>query len=76
MLTSEPTNNLDLEAVVALADSVDTFQGGVVIVSHDQFFIERVAKEIYVVEEGVVRRVESFKDYKKSVLKKARLLNA
>ena len=62
--------------MVALADSVETFQGGVVIVSHDQFFIERVAKEIYVVEEGVVKRVESFKDYKKLVLKKARLLNA
>ena len=76
LVLDEPTNNLDLEACVALADSVEGFQGGVVIVSHDQFFIERVAKEIWVVEDGAVKRVESFKEYKKSVLKKARLLNA
>ena len=30
---SQPTNNLDLEAVVALADAVESFEGGVVVVS-------------------------------------------
>jgi phosphohistidine phosphatase SixA len=34
--SNRPTNNLDLEAVAALADAVEAFQGGVVLVSHDQ----------------------------------------
>jgi ATP-binding cassette subfamily F protein 3 len=69
----QPTNNLDLEAVVALADAVESFEGGVVVVSHDQYFVGRVAKEVWVVEDGRVIRAESFMAYKKQVLKKMRV---
>jgi ATP-binding cassette subfamily F protein 3 len=48
LILDEPTNNLDLEAVAALADAVETFKGGVVLVCHDQYFVQRVAKEIHV----------------------------
>eukprot|EP00798_Chlamydomonas_sp_ICE-L_P030624 gene30624-35635_t len=74
LIMDEPTNNLDLEAVVALAEAVEKFDGGVVVVSHDQYFVGKVAKEIWVVEAGRVRLAESFSSYKKQVLKKMRAL--
>jgi ATP-binding cassette subfamily F protein 3 len=67
----EPTNNLDLEAVAALAECVENFDGGVLLVSHDQYFVGRVAKEVWVVEGGAVNRVESFASYTKGI--KARI---
>ena len=54
LILDEPTNNLDLEAVEALAATVETFDGGVVIVSHDQYFVSRVAKEVSAHKQSVV----------------------
>merc|ERR1711968_358041 len=51
----EPTNNLDISAVEALADAVEAFDGGVVLVSHDQYFVSRVAKTVWIVGDGQVR---------------------
>ena len=46
---------------------MESFDGGVLLVSHDQYFVGRVAKEVWVVEGGSVERVESFKAYTKSI---------
>lgn len=70
LVLDEPTNNLDLESVAALADSVRTFQGAVVCVSHDQFFVDRIANEAWVVNAGKVKKAESFAAYRKAQLKK------
>ena len=67
LVMDEPTNNLDLEAVAALAECVQSFNGGVVIVSHDQYFVSRVANEVWVVEGRSVTRVESFAKYLEEV---------
>ena len=56
LVLDEPTNNLDLEAVAALAEAVENFQGGVVLVSHDQYFVQGHAREVFVVETARVRR--------------------
>lgn len=69
LICDEPTNNLDLEAVEALADCVRRFEGGVLIVSHDQYFVSKVANEVRVIDGGRVFRVESFDAYKRSILK-------
>jgi len=66
----EPTNNLDLESVVALADCIERFEGGVVLVSHDQYFVGRVAEEVWVVEKGKVTKAESFAKYRAQALAK------
>ena len=70
LILDEPTNNLDLESVAALADAVEAFQGGVVLVSHDQYFVGRVAKEVWLVAKGGVKKVESFDKYREYQLKK------
>ena len=70
LVLDEPTNNLDLESVVALADCIEKFEGGVVLVSHDQYFVSRVAKEVWVVEHNQVKKAESFEHYRKQQLSK------
>lgn len=64
LILDEPTNNLDLESVAALAESVQQFKGAVICVSHDQFFVQAVANEAWVVNGGKVRQVESFDSYR------------
>jgi len=70
LVLDEPTNNLDLESVAALADCVARFDGGVVLVSHDQYFVGRVATEVWLVAKQAVKKVESFDKYRDYQLKK------
>lgn len=71
LVLDEPTNNLDLSSVEALADAVEQFEGGVVLVSHDQHFVSRVAKEVWLVGNGAVTRQESFESYRAYLLSQA-----
>ncbi len=70
LFLDEPTNNLDLESVEALAQSIKKFEGAVVVVSHDQYFVNEVANEVYVVAAGSVKQVESFDSYRKKQIAK------
>uniref|UniRef100_A0A7S1CJG3 ABC transporter domain-containing protein n=1 Tax=Bicosoecida sp. CB-2014 TaxID=1486930 RepID=A0A7S1CJG3_9STRA len=65
----EPTNHLDLDTIDALIVALGAFNGGVVIVSHDQHFVSSVADEIWYVADGKVTRFEgTLAEYKKSLL--------
>ena len=48
----------------------EKFEGGVVLVSHDQYFVSRVAREVYVVEKGTVKKAQSFDAYRAAELAK------
>ncbi|KAI3683914.1 hypothetical protein L1987_84429 [Smallanthus sonchifolius] len=69
LLLDEPTNHLDMQSIDALADALDEFTGGVVLVSHDSRLISRVCddeekSQIWVVENGSVEEFDgSFEDY-------------
>jgi ATP-binding cassette, subfamily F, member 3 len=52
MLLDEPTNHLDVYTREALEEALEQFTGALVVVSHDRYFIDRVAENIIVVEEG------------------------
>jgi ATP-binding cassette subfamily F protein 2 len=47
LLLDEPTNHLDMETIDALADAINEYEGGVVLVSHDFRLINQVAEEIW-----------------------------
>jgi ATPase subunit of ABC transporter with duplicated ATPase domains len=55
MLLDEPTNHLDLETIEALAMALNKFEGGVVLVSHDERLISLVVDEIWQVKVGRCR---------------------
>jgi ATP-binding cassette subfamily F protein 3 len=54
LLLDEPTNHLDPASRQVLQDSLGTFEGSLVVVSHDRPFVNAVAKEAYTVENGVL----------------------
>jgi len=69
LIMDEPTNNLDIESVDALSQAVLNFDGGVVLVSHDQTFVSAVANEVWVLGGGVLKKEESFEAYRKKIMK-------
>lgn len=46
LVLDEPTNHLDLEGIQALADGLEAYEGTILFVSHDRWFVERVATRI------------------------------
>ncbi|KIJ60082.1 hypothetical protein HYDPIDRAFT_161305 [Hydnomerulius pinastri MD-312] len=66
LLLDEPTNHLDIEGLDALMAALNTWNGGVIVISHDERFITTVAKELWVCADGTVTKfkgdVKSYKD--------------
>jgi ATPase subunit of ABC transporter with duplicated ATPase domains len=55
LLLDEPTNHLDLASLEALEEALLHFPGAVLAVSHDRWFIERVATQVWTLEDGQLR---------------------
>ncbi|MCR5438464.1 MAG: ABC-F family ATP-binding cassette domain-containing protein [Selenomonas sp.] len=51
LLLDEPTNDLDLETMAVLENFIDDFRGAIVFVSHDRFFVDRLAEKVFVYED-------------------------
>jgi ATPase subunit of ABC transporter with duplicated ATPase domains len=65
LLLDEPTNDLDVDTLRALEDALLRFSGCVVVISHDRWFLDRIATHILAFEDdGEVRWFEgNFQDY-------------
>jgi len=71
LLLDEPTNHLDMETIDSLADAINNFDGGMVLVSHDFRLISQVAQEIWICENGKATKWEStILDYKEHLKSK------
>jgi len=74
LLLDEPTNHLDMETIDALAEAINHFEGGLVLVSHDFRLINQVADEIWICEKQKVTKWEkdilAYKDHLKSKVMK------
>ncbi|WP_304224923.1 energy-dependent translational throttle protein EttA [Gracilinema caldarium] len=54
LLLDEPTNDLDVNTMRALEEAIDSFAGVVLVISHDRWFLDRVATHILAFEDGEV----------------------
>merc|ERR1712241_1431083 len=80
LLLDEPTNHLDMETIDALADAINNFDGGVVLVSHDFRLIDQVADTIWICEKQTVTKWEgdilTYKEHLKTKVMKESKKNA
>lgn len=64
LVLDEPTNDLDIQTLTILEDYLDHFEGIVIAVSHDRYFLDRVVRRIFAFENGTIRQYEGgFTDY-------------
>ena len=64
LILDEPTNDLDIQTLTILEDYLDSFDGIVIVVSHDRYFLDRVTKRLFVFEPGDIRQFEgNYSDY-------------
>ncbi|XP_030958889.1 ABC transporter F family member 1 [Quercus lobata] len=74
LLLDEPTNHLDIETIDSLAEALNEWDGGLVLVSHDFRLINQVAHEIWVCENQAVTRWEGdIMDFKAHLKQRAGL---
>ena len=65
LLLDEPTNDLDIETLGVLEDFIESFPGVVITISHDRFFLDRIAKKLWILDGqgGVEESLDVYTDY-------------
>jgi len=72
LVLDEPTNHLDLEAIGALEETLSSYTGTVILVSHDRYFLEKARLgTVYQISEGQFSKIASYKEYTDSMQKRA-----
>jgi len=54
LILDEPTNNIDRDGLAALKEAINEFEGGIIIITHDEQFCNSICKEIWVIENTVL----------------------
>ena len=69
LLLDEPTNHLDIEGLDALMDAIRKWNGGVIVISHDERFINNACDELWTCNDGRVEKFHgSVAAYKKLII--------
>jgi ATP-binding cassette, subfamily F, member 3 len=72
LVLDEPTNHLDIDSLEILEDELERFPGTVIFVSHDRYFLDRIADGIVEVSEGEVHRhAGGYSDWRRSAFQPA-----
>lgn len=75
LILDEPTNDLDTRTLAILEDYLDSYEGIVIVVSHDRYFLDRVTRRIFAFEEdGEIRQYEGgYTDYVNRLAEEGRI---
>ncbi|MGH4139405.1 ABC-F family ATP-binding cassette domain-containing protein [Clostridium sp.] len=76
LFLDEPTNDFDIQTLAVLEDYLDGFAGVVITVSHDRYFLDRVAEKIFSFEgnEKIIQFVGNYSEYQEYIEKNSNLL--
>ena len=76
LFLDEPTNDFDIQTLAVLEDYLDGFNGVVITVSHDRYFLDRVSDKIFSFEgnEKIIQFVGNYSEYKEYIEKNPNLL--
>ena len=67
LILDEPTNDLDIQTLTILENYLDDYPGIVVTVSHDRYFLDKIATRIFSFENGTIARYEgNYSDFKEA----------
>ena len=67
LILDEPTNHLDIETIETLEKALETFDGTLLFVSHDRYFINRLAKQCLALKDGKLIPYENYQSYRQSI---------
>ncbi len=64
LLLDEPTNNLDLDTLTIFENYLDNFQGAILCVSHDRYFLDRICDKLFAFENETIKMITiNYSDY-------------
>ena len=64
LLLDEPTNNLDIASAEVLEQALEDFEGTVLVISHDRYFLDRTVERLLVIENGsLAEHLGGYSDY-------------
>jgi ATP-binding cassette, subfamily F, member 3 len=64
LLLDEPTNNLDVASAEVLENALDDFEGAVLVISHDRYFLDRTVQRLLLLDQGRLREFQGgYSDY-------------
>ncbi|WP_223701771.1 ribosomal protection-like ABC-F family protein [Sutcliffiella deserti] len=70
LILDEPTNHLDLPSREQMEETLSTFNGTLIVISHDRYFIEKLCGKLLVIEDKKIKRVETgLKEYEEKKMK-------
>ncbi|MCR8847514.1 ATP-binding cassette domain-containing protein [Rossellomorea sp. SC111] len=73
LILDEPTNHLDIETIETIEESLNEFSGTIFFISHDRYFINRMAERIIAVEDYTLKSYSgNYDDYKKEMEKRSK----
>jgi len=72
LILDEPTNHLDIEAMAALQEMLSSYEGTVIVVSHDRYFLHGLKPDaFFFVESGAMRETPDLEEYVEAAAKRA-----
>lgn len=74
LILDEPTNHLDIQARETLEEMLNAFDGTIIFVSHDRFFMDKVATKLWIVEDGHMSfALGNYTDYQRQLGRRAQM---